>query len=81
MTFQNLKKDKDNLILQEDKDMIWKPMATFKNIRNLEMMGRADEEEIFRVVPNDDFKWQLNSKSIYQTALLFEEHKTVSVKI
>ena len=76
LTFQNLKKDKDNLIPQDDKDMIWKPWATDKNIRNVDMKGRADEEEIFKVVQNDDFKFQHNSKSNYQSALIFEEHKT-----
>ena len=76
LTFQILKKDKVNLILQDDKDMIWKPWATDKNIRNVDMKGRADEEEIFKVVQNDDFKFQHNSISNYQSALIFEEHKT-----
>ena len=44
------------------------------------MKGCADEEEIFKVVRNDDFEFQHNSKSNYQTALLFEEHKTLYAK-
>ena len=76
LTFQNLKKDKDNLIFQEDKNMIWIPWVTDKNIRNLDKKKRADEEEIFKVVPNDDFEFQHSSNTSYQTALLFKEHKT-----
>ena len=73
LTFQNLKKDDANMILQEDKDMIWIPWATFKNIRNVDMIGRADEEEILKVVPNDEFEFQHNSENNYQNALVFEE--------
>ena len=50
LTFQNLKRGEDNLILQKDKDMIWIPWATDKNTRNIAVKERADEEEATRQV-------------------------------
>ena len=73
LTFQNLKKDHVNLIFQEDNNTIWFPWITDKGIRNVEQMKRADEEEIFQVVPNENFYFKHNSKTNYQNALLFEE--------
>ena len=75
LTFQNLKKDHVNLIFQEDNNTIWFPWITDKGIRNVEQMKRADEEEIFQVVPNENFNYKHNSKTNYQNALLFEEIK------
>ena len=73
LTFQNLKMDKDNLVLQEDKDTIWIPLAAEMNVRNTDMLKRANDEEIFKVVPNHEFEFQHNSKTNYQNGLIFEE--------
>ena len=73
LTFQNLKMEKVNSVFQDDMNMIWIPMITMKNIENAEKEKKADNEEIFKVVPNDEFKFQQNSKTNYQNALLFEE--------
>ena len=76
LTFQNLKMEKVNSVFQDDMNMIWIPMITMKNIENAEKEKKADNEEIFKVVPNDDFEFQHSSNTSYQTALLFKEHKT-----
>ena len=65
--------EKVNSVFQDDMNMIWIPMITMKNIENAEKEKKADNEEIFKVVPNDEFKFQQNSKTNYQNALLFEE--------
>ena len=72
LTFQNLKKDRVNSILEDDKKMLWSSWITFKNNENIEMSKRADDEEIFIVVPNEEFHFEHNSKANYQNSLLFE---------
>ena len=73
--------DKDKLILQEDKDTIWIPVAAEMNIRNTDMLKRANHEEIFKVVPNHDFEFQHNSKTNYQNGLIFEELTIYTLKL
>ena len=73
LTFQNLKKDRDNLIFEEDRNMVFLPWIVSKNMENLNKEIRADGEEIFRVVPNEEFNFKYNSKIYYENAHLFEE--------
>ena len=72
LTFQNLKKDQINSIFLDDKNIIWSPWITDKNVRNVDMSIRADDEEIFKVVPNTEFNFKYNSKTNSHNALLFE---------
>lgn len=72
LTFQNLKKDRVNSILEDDKKMLWSSWITFKNNENIDMSKRADDEEIFIVVPNEEFHFEHNSIVNYQNSLLFE---------
>ena len=72
LTFQNLKKDRDNLIFEEDRNMIFLPWIVSKNMENLNKEIRADGEETFRVVPNEEFHFKYNSKIYYENAHLFE---------
>ena len=73
LTFQNLKRDTDNLIFEEDKKNIYVPWLVSKNVENEHKVQKTDSEEIFKVVPNQDFVFKYNSKSHYQNAFLFEE--------
>ena len=72
LTFQNLKKDRVNSILEDDKKMLWSSWITFKNNENIDMSKRADDEEIFIVVPSEEFHFEHNSIVNYQNSLLFE---------
>ena len=72
LTYQNLKKKTLNQVFPEDKNMIWFPWLTSKNMENTKKEVEADDEEIFRVVPNVDFIYQHNSIANYQNALLFK---------
>ena len=72
LTFQNLKKDQINSIFLDDKNIIWSPWITDKNVRNVDMSIRADDEETFKVVPNTEFNFKYNSKTNSHNALLFE---------
>ena len=72
LTYQNLKNKTLNQVFPEDKNMIWFPWLTSKNMENTKKEVEADDEEIFRVVPNVDFIYQHNSIANYQNALLFK---------
>ena len=72
LTYQNLKKDKVNLISQDDKNMIWNPWITYKNVENADKTKITGEAEKFKVVPNEEFLFKHNSKTDNLNALLFE---------
>ena len=72
LTFQNLKKDTMNSIFKDDKSNIWYPWITMINIENKEKEKRANDEEIFKVVPNDEFNFIRSSKTYNQNAFLFK---------
>ena len=72
LTYKNLKKNKINLISQDDEKMIWYPWVTSKNIENNKKYQRTDEAGIFQIVPNQEFHFTHNSKTINQNAFLFE---------
>ena len=73
LTYQNLKKDRVNLISKHDKNMIWTPWITYNNVENAAKSKRTGKAEILKVVPNEKFQFKHNSKTDNQNALLFEE--------
>ena len=72
LTFQNLKQGITNFISDEDKNMIWSPWMNSNNVESMEKQRRADDVEIFKVVPNNIFQFKHNSVTIVQNSLLFE---------
>ena len=72
LTYQNLKKHQPNLISEADKNLIWTPWVTFKNIENKDKTKRTDEPEVFKVVPNKNFHYKHNTKTDNFNAFLFE---------
>ena len=73
LTYQNLKFETKNQITQEDKNVIWTPFLTIINKESAEKDRIADKlDEIFQVVPNQNFHFTRNSKTNYQNAILFE---------
>ena len=79
LTFQNLKKNTENLIFHEDKEMIWTPWIHSNNVESIDKYRRANEMEIFKVVPNEKFYYKHNSKMDYQNAHLFEERPNLKI--
>ena len=73
LTFQNLKRDKLNLIPKDVRDMIYKPWITSLNVENRKKEKRTLEEEIYKVVPNKEFVYKHNDKIDSRNAFLFEE--------
>ena len=65
LTYQNLKNGTVNQIFQEDKNMIWTPWINSNNIESTDKEKRANDVEVMKVVPNSNFKFMHNSKTIY----------------
>ena len=78
LTYKNLKKDSDNLIFREDKNMIWYPWLTSNNIESINKQLRADDKEILKIVPNNNFKYKYDSKTMYQNSFLYEVRPSFS---
>ena len=72
LTFQNLKRNKINLISKDDRNLFYKPWITSINIENRKKEKRTGEEEIYKVVPNKEFVYNHNNKIDSQNAFLFE---------
>ena len=72
LTFQNLKQDITNSISQEDKNTIWYPWMNSNNVESIQKERRADDVEIFKVVPNCNFKYRSNSVTELENSILFE---------
>ena len=60
------------MISEADKNLIWTPWVTFKNIENKDKTKRTDEPEVFKVVPNKNFHYKHNTKTDNFNAFLFE---------
>ena len=80
LTFQNLKRDKVNLISKDNRDMIWDPWIHSKNIENAEKEKRTGEAEIYQVVPNGEFHFKNSSKTDIHNAFLFEVLISIQIK-
>ena len=69
LTFQNLKRDKVNLIPQDDRNMIWEPLITSTNVESADKEKKTGE--IYKVVPNSKFFFNINNKTEINNAFLF----------
>ena len=74
LIFQNLNKDRVNTIFPDDKKRIWVPWINDINIEKFEKVSKTYDgtDEIFKVVPNQNFISKTNSIPSYQSAHLFE---------
>ena len=70
LTFQNLKRDKVNLIPQDDRNMIWDPLITSTNVESADKEKKTGE--IYKVVPNNKFIFNFNNKTEIHNAFLFK---------
>ena len=54
LTYRNLKKDKENYVFQDDKDMIWTPSIETINMEARDKCKQTEKSEIFKVIPNKE---------------------------
>ena len=74
LTYQNLKNTSSNNIHQYDRDNMW--LAIYDEINSVDASKskRTDDTEIFKILPQDDFNFILNSKTEHRNARLFKVH-------
>ena len=52
LTYRNLKKDKDNYVFEDDKELIWIPFMQTINMEAQDKCKQTEKPEIFKVIPN-----------------------------
>ena len=82
LTYQNLKEGAINQVFQDDMDIIWLPNIEFMATENIEKCLRTEKEEILKVVPNTNFRYEQNAVTEIENAFLFSglENKMIQEK-
>ena len=80
LTFQNLKKNSENLLGPDEKDLMWMPWIIFINIESEVKCHRNDFPEILKVIPNENFTFENNSLTEPQNAHLFKVHTYIVIE-
>lgn len=71
LTYQNLKRSKDNIIFPDEKDEIWKPVFQHINMEHRGKCKQTEHPEIVKVIPNRGFNSTRNSVTAFNNAFLF----------
>ena len=72
LTYQNIKKDKNNLMSPTDWDLTWTPMINFENIKSHDMIKKNDRIDVVKIIPNDDFEFVLGDDTLLHHTHLFK---------
>lgn len=72
LTFQHLKKNFMNLVNKEDRDNMWLPLYDEQNVRDYTSVLLSGEDEILKIIPQENFNFVLNSNTEHSNARLFE---------
>ena len=72
LTFQHLKKNFMNLVNKEDRDNMWMPLYDEQNVRDHTKVLFSAEDEVLKIVPQENFNFVLNSNTDNSNARLFE---------
>ena len=72
LTFQNLKKDSLNQIHPDDENNMWLAIYDEINTKDKKSCELTQDTHIFKVIPQHNFNFVLNSKSEFHNARLFE---------
>ena len=75
ITFQNLRMNHTNFIFPHEKENLWIPYISVKNMENKDKCTEADFKGFISILPNKDFNFEYNSYENFQNAFLFEESK------
>ena len=75
LTFQNLKNSSNNPINSDDMDNMWLANYDEINTKDEYSCARTEDTHIFKVVPQNNFDFVLNSRSEFYNAHLFEARK------
>ena len=72
LTFQHIKKNFMNLLNKDDRDNMWIPIYDDRNVQGQTRYLLSGEEEILKIVPQENFDFILSSPSEHRNARLFE---------
>ena len=72
LTFQNLKKDSINQIYPDDENNMWLAIYDEINTKSKKSCELAEDTPIFKVIPQPNFDFVLNSETEFHNARLFE---------
>ena len=73
LTFQHLKANSSrNLVNSDDRDNMWLPIYDEVNAQDKTKIVLFREEEIFKIIPQANFNFILNSKTDHNNARLFQ---------
>ena len=61
-----------NLVNQDDRNNMWLPLYDEQNVRDHTKVLLSDEDEILKIIPQENFNFVLNSYTDYSNARLFE---------
>ena len=81
LTFQNLIKNKPNLMSVSDQESIWFPWIVYENIAGSEKIVSADREDFWRVVLNPEFKFTSGDNTNIHNINLFNGSKNAIEKV
>ena len=72
LTYQNLKNTSRNNIYQYDRDNMWLAIYDEINSKDEHSCQLTDDTPIFKVIPQHNFDYVLNSKTEFHNARLFK---------
>ena len=71
LTYQNLKRGKDNYIFENDVDIMWKPWFELINMEHIDKCKQTEKKAIHKVIPHKGFNFTRNSYTENNNAYLF----------
>ena len=81
LTYQNLKKEKDNQVYKDDIEMMFDPWIELVNKEDDGKCKKTKRHTTFKIIPNYSFNFTKNHYSNYFNAYLFEGSNNVLFKV
>ena len=75
ITFQNLKKNNTNFLFPQEKENVWIPYISVKNMENRDKCTQTDFLGFISIQPDKEFEFEYNSYENFQNAFLFPVSK------
>ena len=80
LTYQNLKRNSQNLIFNDEKEKIWKPWLESINMEDVEKCKQTDKEEKFQIVFNKSKPLSKSPYNVYQNSYLYKGSENLLVQ-
>ena len=80
LTFQNLKKESQNILFPEDIDNMWIPYISERTLETQKPCNQHDVHFV-SIIPNEKFEYEHNSKDHFQNSLLFQDSENLRFRL